>query len=110
MCVDSIVHVRDLQRGAVKLHILHHAARAPVNGAWMSDELANHGHAISPGTLYPTLHRMESDGWLVSERTVADGRTRRDYSITPAGRGALHEGRRMLRELADELLRTAPPT
>ncbi len=96
--------VRDLQRGAVRLHILHHAADGPVNGAWMSDELAHHGYDISPGTLYPTLHRMESDGWLTSHRSVTGGRARRDYTITPAGRQALEEGRRVLRELAAELL------
>ena len=86
------------------LHILHHAAEEPVNGAWMSAELANHGYEISPGTLYPTLHRMERDGFLVSSRELSDGRLIRTYRATEAGVAALESGRRAVRELADEIL------
>jgi DNA-binding PadR family transcriptional regulator len=70
----------------------------------MADELAHHGYRISPGTLYPTLHRMEEEGLLRSKSEVVDGRTRRVYRITADGRRELAEGRRMLRELADEVL------
>jgi DNA-binding PadR family transcriptional regulator len=96
--------LREFLRGAVRLHILHHAAQGAVHGAWMSDELAEHGYRISPGTLYPTLHRMEAEGLLTSRHVVADGRTRRVYTATTAGRRALRESKRALRELADELL------
>jgi len=99
--------VRELLRGAVRLHILHHAAEEPIHGAWMSAELARHGYAISPGTLYPTLHRMEADGLLTSQAEVVEGRTRRVYRATDAGRGALADGRRAVAELAAEVL-TAP--
>jgi len=70
----------------------------------MSRELAHHGYEISPGTLYPTLHRMQDEGLLTSDREVRDGRTTRTYSITTAGSDALAEGRRVLRELAREVL------
>ena len=73
-------------RGAVRLHILHHASQGKVHGAWMSAELERHGYRISPGTLYPTLHRMQDDGLLVSAAEIVDGRTRRVYSLTDAGR------------------------
>lgn len=96
--------MQDLIRGAVRLHTLHHAAKGAVNGAWMAGELARHGYAISPGTLYPTLHRMEAEGLLSSARRVDNGRAIRQYTITPAGREALRQGRRTLRELADEVL------
>ena len=86
------------------MHILHHAARAEVDGAFITSKLARHGHRISPGTLYPTLHRMEKDGLLTSRRLVVDGRTRRMYRATPAGRQALAEDRTALAELASELL------
>jgi DNA-binding PadR family transcriptional regulator len=97
-------HVRQFMRGAVQLHVLHHATEREVDGAWMSGELARHGHHISPGTLYPTLHRLEADGLLESRSTVAEGRHRRTYRATAAGRRALAEMRRALRELADEVL------
>ena len=72
-------------RGAVRLHILHHAAEGEIHGSWMAAELAEHGHRISPGTLYPTLHAMEQEGLLRSRRTVVDGRARREYRATAQG-------------------------
>jgi hypothetical protein len=48
-------------RRAVRLHILHRADRGEVHGAWMATELAGHGYRISPGSLYPTLHKMEAE-------------------------------------------------
>jgi DNA-binding PadR family transcriptional regulator len=88
----------------VRLHILHHAAAGDVHGAWLADELAHHGHRISPGTLYPTLHRMEEEGLLTSRHHVVAGRSRRVYRATPAGRRALRAAKKALQELADELL------
>lgn len=96
--------MRQLIRGAVFLHILHHAAKEPIHGAWMSAELAKHGYEISPGTLYPTLHRLEAGGLLASEKCLVDGRVLRLYCATPAGVTALEEGRRAIRELAAEVL------
>ena len=96
--------MRAFLRGAVQLHILHHAAEHDVHGAWMSDELARHGYEISPGTLYPTLHRLEQEGLLASRDVLADGRHRRVYRATPQGRRTLEQARRALRELADEVL------
>lgn len=84
--------------------MLHHATEGPIHGAWMSEELANHGHKISPGTLYPTLHRMEAEGLLRSRREVVEGRARRVYTATKKGRAVLAETRQALRELADEVL------
>lgn len=91
-------------RGAVELHILAHAAEDELYGAWMSAELARHGYKISSGTLYPTLHRMESEGLLRSRRATVEGRVRRVYRATPKGARVLDQARRALRELADEVL------
>jgi DNA-binding PadR family transcriptional regulator len=88
----------------VALHVLHHAATAPVHGAWLRAELAHHGYRISPGTLYPILHKMEGEGLLASAPEVVGGRARRTYAITGPGRAALEELRRALAELADEAL------
>jgi DNA-binding PadR family transcriptional regulator len=96
--------MREFQRGAVQLHILHHAAEEEIHGAWMSRELAEHGYDISPGTLYPTLHRLESEGLLSSRPVVEDGHSRRVYKITGEGRRVLRQTRKALRELADEVL------
>lgn len=84
--------------------MLHHADGGEIHGAWMAGELARHGYRISPGTLYPALHRMEEEGLLRSRPRVVEGRARRVYLITAKGRRALAEGRQVLRELADEVL------
>ncbi|KPC71751.1 PadR family transcriptional regulator [Streptomyces sp. NPDC006349] len=96
--------MREFQRGAVRLHILHHAAQEEIHGAWMTAELASHGYKISPGTLYPTLHRLEADGLLTSQQRVVDGRIRRVYRATEAGKQALADDQRALKELAREIL------
>lgn len=96
--------MREFQQAAIRLHILHHAAEGEVHGAWLTKELSRHGYAVSPGTLYPTLHRLEADGLLVSQRHVVDGRVRRVYRATRTGRAALTRDRRALRELAQEVL------
>lgn len=97
--------MHELVRGAIRLHILHHAESGEIHGAWMATELARHGYDVSPGTLYPALHRLQEEGLLVSQKKVAGGRALRVYRITTRGRASLREGRRILEELADEVLR-----
>ena len=96
--------MREFLRGAVQLHILHHAAEREIHGAWMSRELAGHGYDISPGTLYPTLHRLEEEGLLSSRGTVEEGHSLRVYKITAEGRKALRQTRKALKELSEEVL------
>lgn len=94
----------EFQRGTVRLHILHHAAEQEIHGAWMARELERHGYKISPGTLYPVLHRLQAEGLLAAEEQMVDGRRRRVYTATDAGRAALAEDRAALAELAREVL------
>lgn len=100
--------VRDFRRGAVRLHVLHHAAEAEVSGAWMSEELGRHGYRISPGTLYPLLHDLEDAGLLISEERLEHGRVLRYYTATGEGRRTLADARAALAELAQELLPGTP--
>lgn len=94
----------EFTRGAVRLHILYRAGEGEIHGAWIAQELAEHGYAISPGTLYPLLHRMEQEGLLVSRQVTASGRVRRLYFLTQQGRAELAEQRQALAELAREVL------
>lgn len=95
--------VRRFRQGAVAVHILHHAEEADVHGAWLTEELARHGHRLSPGTLYPLLHRLEDEGMLAGRDDVVDGRVLRRYRATPKGRKALAELRHVVAELAGEV-------
>jgi DNA-binding PadR family transcriptional regulator len=90
-------------RGFVQAHILHHAGRGSVYGAWLIEELARHGYSLSPGTLYPILHSLESRGLLASTEETVEGKRRKYYRITPAGQEALDGARRRAIELVNEL-------
>ncbi|MBX3475145.1 MAG: helix-turn-helix transcriptional regulator [Planctomycetes bacterium] len=92
---------REIRLALWKLHILHHAARHEVYGLWMLHELAEHGHIVSPGTLYPILARMARNGWLAA--SPAKAKTRRGYRITPKGRALLKQLRTEVAELHHEL-------
>lgn len=95
---------REIRLGLWKIHILHHAATRDVWGLWLLEELAEHGHKLSPGTLYPALARMEQNGWLRRVNPEADERARHIYRITPAGQQLLESLKRDIQELYEELI------
>jgi DNA-binding PadR family transcriptional regulator len=41
---------------------------------------------IKEGTLYPLLHKMESEGILISEVEHVENRLRKYYTLTPTGK------------------------
>ncbi len=60
-------------------------------------------YQLSPGTLYPILHSIERDGFLVSRKDVVVGKVRKVYTITESGQAALAEATKKVRELMDEI-------
>src|SRR5215210_5099613 len=62
--------------------------------------------AASYGQIYPELKRLEASGLIRGQDDASDGRRRRAYELTSAGRGALHEwltsGEDDVRELRHE--------
>jgi PadR family transcriptional regulator, regulatory protein PadR len=96
--------LRHLFTGFVRLHILYHAAKQPICGVEIMDELRHHGYKIGPGTLYPMLHGLEEAGLLSCTDDVVDGRRRKNFRITPRGRKLLAEARIKLQELAAEII------
>lgn len=96
--------LRDFFLGFIKIHILHHAAQEPVYGLALIEELARHGYDLSPGTLYPILHSLESAGHLARQDRVVGGKIRKYYVATEEGRRALADAREKMGELVDEVL------
>lgn len=94
---------RELFDGLIRVHVLLHASQESIFGLAMMKELEHHGYRIGPGTLYPLLHGLEKAGLLRSSFDKVDGRRRRVYKITPAGRRALEKTRAKVDELYDEL-------
>jgi PadR family transcriptional regulator len=95
---------RDLYSGLIRLHILHHAVEGPVFGLGMAEELARHGYRISPGTLYPILHRLEKKGYLRASEQRNGKSLRKVYRATKLGTKALTAARIKVRELFGELI------
>jgi PadR family transcriptional regulator len=96
---------REFFAGFIKIHILFHAVHdKEICGVEIARELATHGYSVSPGTLYPTLHRLEERGYLESFERVTGGHVRRYYRATPAGREALAAARKKIRELVEEVI------
>lgn len=100
---DPMDVVRDFKNGALRLRVLQYAATDEVHGAWLTAELANHGYRVSPGTLYPLLHRMQEAGLLKSRGEVAEGRRVRLYRTTKRGKKVLADCRDVLTGLVAEV-------
>jgi len=92
-----------LYSGFIQLHILYHAGEGPIFGLEIIEELGRHGYKLSPGTLYPMLHRMERRGYLRSGTEESSGHLRRVYRITSKGRKSLKQAKEKVRELFGEL-------
>jgi len=98
------VVLREFFLGFVRLHVLYHAGHAPVCGVDLMAEMGRHGYRLTPGTLYPLLHRLERAGFLAHEDRNVNGRRRRYYRRTDRGAAVLAEAARRLPELVGEVL------
>jgi len=94
---------QDLYSGLIRIHILYHACEEPIFGQGMIEELRRHGYRLSPGTLYPLLHGLETKG-LLRSRIVRSGKwSRREYRATAAGKQALRAAKKRVQELFGEI-------
>lgn len=96
--------LQDFFLGFIKIHILYHAANEAIYGVEILQELARHGYRLSPGTLYPTLHRLEKEGYLSMKKEVVDGKVRKYYSITKQGLVVLSASKEKIAQLVEEVL------
>ena len=97
--------IADFFLGFIKIHILYHASKEPVFGLELIKELSRHGYHISPGTLYPILHRLAEADHLSTQKKIVNGKVRKYYRITKKGRIALKECKHKIHELVDEVMR-----
>ena len=99
---DSLKY-REIYSGLIRIHILHHAAEAPVYGLWLIEELEHHGYRLSAGTIYPLLHSLEKRGYLKSSEERKGHTARKLYRATTVGKRALSEAKSKVKELLKEL-------
>lgn len=81
----------DRLQGTLDLLVLRTLADEPLHGWAISRRIRERSGdvlQVNQGSLYPALHRLESEGWLDSEWTVAGGRRAKVYRLTAQGRRA----------------------
>ncbi len=78
--------IQELRRGTLVLAVLSALQRREYCGADLRVWLAEAELPIEEGALYPMLRRLESQGFLVSERRSEDSRVKRFYSLSNAGK------------------------
>jgi DNA-binding PadR family transcriptional regulator len=87
------------RRDVFPLLTLHLIAREPAYGNRLIEEIeaiTDGIISVNPNTIYPLLRDLEARGLIEGQWEHPDRRTRRFYSITPAGR---KEYRRLVAEL-----------
>lgn len=84
-------------KGSLPLLILHVLAEGPRHGYAIAGAIRQRSDdvlAFREGTLYPTLHGLEQRGLIAGAEEIGpDGRLRRSYQLTEAGRAALAQER-----------------
>jgi len=87
----------DIPQGTLDLMILTILSREPMHGYGISQRLAVLSHDqfhVNPGSLFPSLYRLEQDGQLTAEwRPTENNRRAKYYRVTAAGRRQLERHR-----------------
>lgn len=87
----------DVPQGTLDLMILAILARESMHGYGISQRLAvlsRDEFHVNPGSLFPSLYRLEQDGKLKAEwRATENNRRAKYYRLTAAGRRQLEQQR-----------------
>jgi PadR family transcriptional regulator PadR len=82
---------REFLRGFTKLYALWRGSRKDAYGMAILREMREVGFELSPGTLYPTLAKLQREGDITWRRQIVGGRVRKMYRLTPKGKRELEE-------------------
>ena len=87
----------DIPQGTLDLMILTMLAREPMHGYGISQRLAvlsRDQFRLNPGSLFPSLYRLEQDGKLKGEWGASENnRKAKYYKLTASGRKQLEQHR-----------------
>jgi len=94
----------ELLQGTLDLLILKTLALEPMHGwgiALRIQQMSGEVLQVRPGALYPALHRLEHNGWVVAKwGDTSAGRRAKYYSLTRAGRSQLDREAEQWRRLS----------
>jgi PadR family transcriptional regulator len=102
----------DLLRGHLDGLLLAVLAGSPGHGYELSQRLSRRSGGelgVPEGSLYPALHRLERGGLVDSAWSSGEGRRRRVYRLTPAGRRAVRDSREEWRAFSSAVNRVLGP-
>jgi len=84
-----------LVRGTLDMLILKTLSLQPMHGLGISnriEQITDGVFKVKPGSLFPSLKRMEQEGWVEGEWKESENRRKaKYYCLTPAGRRRLGE-------------------
>ncbi len=90
---------REFLRGFTKLYALWRGSRKDAYGMAILREMREVGFELSPGTLYPTLAKLQREGDITWRKQIVGGRVRKTYRLTPKGRRELDEVKERLHSI-----------
>jgi DNA-binding PadR family transcriptional regulator len=97
------------RRDLFSLLVLHLLGREPTYGHRLIESIEEITHgaiSVNPNTMYPMLKEMEARGLLEATWEHPDRRTRRYYSVTPAGRREYKRLRAEVEPFLDSVVRS----
>ena len=97
------------RRDLFPLLVLHLIEREPQYGNRLIEEIERITEgviSVNPNTIYPLLRQLEADRMIQGDWEHPDRRTRRYYSITPAGREEYARLRTQLEPFLDSVIRS----
>ena len=97
----------DLVQGTLDLLLLKILALQPMNGHAIGQRLrqvSGDALAVSDGSLYPALHKLEQQGWLTATwRTTEHNRRAKVYAVSRSGRKRLEQEARAWSKLSSAI-------
>jgi PadR family transcriptional regulator PadR len=103
----------DMLRGHLDALVLGALAAAPAHGYAVIVALRESSEGefdLAEGTVYPALHRLEKRGFLAASLVEVQGRRRKVYTLTAAGRRELGEQRAQWRQFSKMVTRVVGAT
>jgi PadR family transcriptional regulator, regulatory protein PadR len=79
----------DLLRGTLDLLILKTLQLEPLHGVAIAErimQVTRGTFQVQAGSLFPALHRLEAADLIVGEWAISDGRRKKSYALTAAGK------------------------
>ena len=102
----------DVPQGTLDLMILTLLSREPMHGYGISQKLAaltRDTFQVNPGSLFPTLYRLEQDGKVKAEwAPTENNRNAKYYRLTAAGRKEVELNDRRSDEFVRQMLAQLP--